>query len=95
MIANDLLASDHMVICTKIRGSSSKSAFVRPSWNFTKANWPLFSEMCDYTLAAFSANLQYSHQLFETSILDAASLSVPKTKPWRNHLSRGGQKTAS
>jgi len=39
--------------------------------------------LCDSTLTAFSPNLPYSYQLFETSIVNAASLSIPQAKPWR------------
>jgi len=81
-VTNDLLGNDHTVILTEIRGCSPRNS-VRPTWNFTKANWPLFNEICESALTSFSVNLRYSYQLFETSILDAASHSIPTTKPWR------------
>jgi len=40
-----------------------------------RANWPLCNELYN-TLTAFSVNLQRSYQLFEISVLDAASRSV-------------------
>ena len=92
-ITNDLLGSDHTVIFTQIRGCSAESAFVHPSWNFTNANWPLFSEMCDSALTAFSANLTillptFWYKYFTCSL-------IPKTKPWRKSSVPWWTKTAT
>ena len=81
-VTNDLLSSDHSVIITEIKNCSPETALFRSTWNCTKANWPLSSEICDTTLTAFSVNFSHSYQPFETSILEAASLAIPKTKPW-------------
>ena len=43
-VTNDLLGSDHTVILTEIKGCSPEIPLVCPTWNFTKANWPLFKK---------------------------------------------------
>ena len=84
-ITNDLLGTDHTEFFTKIRGSL-ESAFVRHRWNFAKAYWPLFREMCDSTLTAFSVDLRYSYQ--QVFWMQPRSPPRKQSVPWSTRLRR-------
>jgi len=88
-ITNDLLGTDHTEFFTKIRGSL-ESAFVRHRWNFAKAYWPLFREMCDSTLTAFSVDLRYSYQ--QVFWMQPRSPPRKQSVPWSTRLRRSNSK---
>jgi len=82
MITNDLLGSDHSVIFTDIRVCPPEQAVARQRWNFSMPIcrfsekfvtplWPRFRSFCSI------------HQLFERSIVEVASHSIPKATSWR------------
>jgi len=90
-ITNNFLGSDHSIIHTTVNGVHLQETQFLPKWNFSKADWPKFAEMCDRTLLSFSPTLEHSYQLFETYGLEASKEFIPQTKrytkilvPWWN-----------
>ena len=73
-----------------IRGSDPPTKTHIPRWNFQRANWQRFS---DLSLPSISTELEQSYQLCETSILQAATASIPQTKYSENYLFRGGMRS--
>jgi len=74
-----------------MRGSDPPTKTHIPRWNFQRANWQRFSDLCDLSLPSISTELEQSYKLCETSILQAATSSIPQTNyseklsvPWWN-----------
>ena len=87
----EFVGSDHSIVQIAIRGSDPPTKTHIPRWNFQRANWKRFSDLCDLSLPSISTELEQSYQLCEISILQAATASIPQTKyseeifvPWWN-----------
>ena len=87
----NFLGSDNSKIHTTVNGVHFQETQFLPKWNFAKAKWPKFADMCDRTLLSFSPNLEHSYQLFETCILETSKEFIQQTKryakisvPWWN-----------
>jgi len=92
-VTSEFLGSDHSVVLTAVKASTTPEDLGVPKWNFSKADWQKFSAACDHTLGSFSISLDYAYCLFETSVLEAALEAIPQSKrsikiavPWWNKL---------
>ena len=90
-VHNEFIETDHSIVQIAIRCSDAPNKTHIPRWNFQRANWQRFSDLCDLSLPSISMELEQSYQLCETSILQAATASIPQTKyseklsvPWWN-----------
>jgi len=90
-VHNEFIGSDHSIVQIAIQGSDPPTKTHIPRWNFQRANWQRFSNLCDLSLPSISMELEQSYQLCETSILQAATASISQTKysekisvPWWN-----------
>jgi len=90
-VHNEFIGSDHSIVQIATRGSDPPTKTHIPRWKFQRANWKRFSDLCDLSLPSISMELEQSYQLCETSILQAATTSIPQTKyseklsvPWWN-----------
>jgi len=81
-ITNNFLGSDHSIIHRTVNGVHLQETEFLPKWNFAKANWPKFADMCDRTLLSISPNLEHSYQLFETCVLEASKEFIRQSKPY-------------
>jgi len=90
-ITDDFLGSDHAIIHVTVHGVVLDITEPLPKWNFSRANWSKFHQLCSSSLNWISLDLEHSYQLFETCILEAARAAIPQTKytgkisvPWWN-----------
>jgi len=90
-VTSEFLGSDHSVVSTAVKASTTPEDLGVPKWNFGKADWQKFSAACDQTLGSFSTSLDYAYCLFETSVQEAALEAIPQSKrsikiavPWWN-----------
>jgi len=90
-VTSEFLGSDHSVVSTAVKASTTPEDLGVPKWNFGKADWQKFSAACDQTLGSFSISLDYAYCLFETSVQEAALEAIPQSKrsikiavPWWN-----------
>ena len=90
-VTSEFLGSDHSVVLTAVKASTTPEDLGVPKWNFGKADWQKFSVTCDHTLGSFSISLDYVYCLFETSVREAALEAIPQSKrsikmavPWWN-----------
>lgn len=90
-ISDDLSGSDHYPIFIDTVLPQPMDSF--PRWVLHKANWPLFSQLCEESLAEHNFNEDPNPiDTFTNIIIDIANKSVPKTsgkrkkkyKPWFN-----------
>jgi len=90
-VANEFLGSDHSIILTTVKATTTSHGNAIPKWNFSKAYWLKFNNYCDQTLSSVSTSLEYSYCLFETSVREGAQEAIPQSKeshkitvPWWN-----------
>ena len=90
-VTSEFLGSNHSVVSTAVKASSTQEDLGVPKCNIGKADWQKFSEACDHTLCSFSIALDYAYCLFETSAREAALEAIPQSKgsikiavPWWN-----------
>jgi len=80
MVANEFLGSDHSIVLTAVKATTTPQQNDIPKWNFSKADWRKFSVYCDQTLSSFSIFLDYFYCLFETDVREAALDAIPHSK---------------
>jgi len=91
-VFNEFIGCDHSIVQIAIRGSDPPTKTHIPRWNFQRANWQHFSDLCDLSRSSISAGLEQSYQLCETGILQAATAYIFQTRyseksvPWWNAL---------
>jgi len=90
-ITDEFRGSDHAIIHVTAHGVVLDITDPLPKWNFSRANWTKFHQLCSSSLNCISLDLEHSYQLFETCILEAARAAMPQTKytgkisvPWWN-----------
>jgi len=90
-ITDEFLGSDHAIIHVMVHGVVPDITEPLPKWNFSRANWTKFHQLCSSSLNCISLDLEHSYQLLKTSILEAARAAIPQTKytgkisvPWWN-----------
>ena len=79
-VANEFLGSDHSIVLTAVKATTTPQQNDIPKWNFSKADWRKFCAYCDQTLNSFSISLDYFYCLFETSVREAALDAIPHSK---------------
>ena len=90
-VANGFLGSDHSIVLTTVKATTTSPENAIPKWNFSKDDWLKFSSYCDKTLSSVSISLEYSYCLSETTVREAAQEAIPQSKgsdkisvPWWN-----------
>jgi len=46
-VANEFLGSDHSIVLTTVKATTTPQENANPKWNFSKADWRKFSAYCD------------------------------------------------
>lgn len=88
-VHNSNLGSDHHpIIVTYNEKPQYENSFV-PKWNFSKANWETFNELCrsNLTPKTFNqtGNVDTDISKFQSQLIENANKSIPKTKKPRKH----------
>ena len=82
----EFIGSDHSIVRIAVGGADPSIKTHIPRYNFRKANWQRFRDLCDISLWSISTDLIGSYQLVETSILQAATpqtrFSERMSVPW-------------
>lgn len=79
----DLCSSDHFPII--IESQQKRTINKRSNWQIDKANWHVFEKFIDFSQADNITDLNEQNNYITSSIINAANLSIPKTK---NSLNR-------
>ena len=78
----DKMGSDHSPVLTSINPRQKKKFKRRTKWNFKKANWELYNELCNKSLNDIMEKEQTSVDNFcddiTKAILEAAAKSIPR-----------------
>jgi len=71
-VVSEFIRSDHSIVQIAIRGADPPIKTHIPRWNFRKANWQRFSDLCDISLSSISTDV------IETYYLKLASCKQPQ-----------------
>jgi len=50
---SEFLVSDHSIVLTNVNANTTPEDHGVPKWNFSKADWQIFSAACDQTFDFF------------------------------------------
>ena len=90
-VLNNTFCSDHNPIAVTINPISPPVTNFEPKWNLKKANWELFTDICNNTLTTeqlYNPNPNQYYQNVLSSLTTAANSSIPYTKPYNGKKQR-------
>ena len=82
-VHTQLGGSDHLPVTIELSNTlRTESTYMAPSWNYKKANWPLFKEQSDLLCGeiALTDNLNENVRLFTNAVIQTAKISIPRGK---------------
>jgi len=94
-VTSKILGSDHSIVIASVNVNTMPEDHGVPKWNFSKADWQIFSAACYQTLASFSIPLGYAYCIFETSVREAPLEAIPNPRSLLKSLFHGGISSAT